>query len=193
MGAKRDKRVDLFTPHAYSLPFRGNARPWPLLSQLLQPGVCVCVYVRAHLCVRGFVKGSALNPAHRLFSHGNKWGGPSNILPHTVWWTVQGVCRQFNTNKSFLSLLFYDHVHNNAEKISKNKCIFFTHTHCQQFPPGKTVFPRRFLKGFGTKDNSIISIINNNIQIWHRSYGSTMKITLPSYNYYHSYYYYSQS
>lgn len=27
MGAKRDKRADLFTPHAYSQPLRGNAQP----------------------------------------------------------------------------------------------------------------------------------------------------------------------
>lgn len=78
--------------HATRLFTSIQREPWAVTST--QPatstwGVCVCARARMRLCVRG--KERALC----FFSHGNKWGGPSNILRHSEGYkeTKQGVKR----------------------------------------------------------------------------------------------------
>lgn len=48
--------------------------------------------VRACVSVRGSVNESTVNPAHHLFSHGNKRGGPTNVLQHLERWEQSSAC-----------------------------------------------------------------------------------------------------
>lgn len=177
MGAKRDKRVDLFTPHAYSLSFRGNAWPWPLLSQLLQPGVCVLA--RACVCDGGFVWGSALNPAHCVFSHGNKWGGPFNTLPHLQWdeQRVQGVQRIYHKKKFFRVTILWSCPHP-PTRLSKKQTCYFPSAICTS----RNTFPEHFLKGIGSK--RIISFILMQIKKFRFSPKMMEQQMLKTYNNY---------
>lgn len=116
-------------------------------AQPATPAWRVCACARARVCDGGFVWGSALNPAHCVFSHGNKWGGPFNTLPHLQWdeQRVQGVQRIYHKKKLFrVTLWSCPHP---PTRLSKNKHVIF----CLQFVLVEILFPEQFLKGIGSK------------------------------------------